>query len=124
MAQPAVNYPDDENGKVLRDMAKSGIDMTLLRAIDFAHLAPDEATAHRFADDVRALGFEVAVYGPDEESCEEGETEWDVICTRRMTPSHHEITQVENELAKRAEKYGCIADGWGFLHGPSNKSIQ
>ena len=124
MSQPAADYPDDENGHVLRDMAESGIDMTLLREIEFAHLAPDEVTAQKFADDVRSMGFDVAVHEPDEESRDDGETNWDVICIRRMVPSHREVTQVESELAERARKFGCAADGWGFLYRPSNNSLQ
>jgi hypothetical protein len=46
---------------------------------------------------------------------EEGIEGWSVICTRRMIPSHREITQAESELAERAENFGCSVDEWGFL---------
>jgi hypothetical protein len=32
-----------------------------------------------------------------------------------MIPTHRDITEAERELAERAEKFGCRADGWGFF---------
>ena len=108
-------FPDDENGHVLREMAKAGIDLSVAREIEFAHRAPDESSAKTLAEAARALGFSVEVYEPDEESLEEGDTDWDVICTREMVPSYENITSVESQLADVAGRHGCHADGWGFM---------
>jgi regulator of RNase E activity RraB len=109
------DFPDDENGHVLRHMAGAGVDLTIPRNIEFAHRAPDEASANAFAHEARNLGYSVKVYEPDEESLEEDDTDWDVICTREMIPIHADITAAETELAELADEHDCFADGWGFL---------
>src|SRR5687768_4723546 len=106
------SFPDDENGAVLRSMAEQGIDLTISRLVDFAHLIPDEQSAHAFAKRAEALGFEVAVYEPDDEAIEDGETDWDVICSRNMVPTHASITQTESALGEIAKGFGGHADGW------------
>jgi hypothetical protein len=71
MPRSTPKFPDDENGAVLRQMPEQGFDLTKAYEIEFAHLAPDEACARRFAADASALGFDVAVYEPDEQAIEE-----------------------------------------------------
>ena len=110
-----TDYPDDENGRVLQSMFDSGVDLTVERDVEFAHRAPDEALASTLAARAKALGYDVEVYEPDEESLEEGDTDWDVLCTRRMVPTHEAITAAESELARVARELGCREDGWGFM---------
>ncbi len=110
-----MNYPNDENGQVLRSLAAQGVDLSLPRNVDFAHLLPDEVSAHAFAAAAERQGYQVEVYEPDEESREEGVTEWDVLCTRRMVPTHADITRIETELAALARGFDGRADGWGFM---------
>jgi regulator of RNase E activity RraB len=112
---PANQFPADENGQTLRAIAESGVDLTVIREVEFAHRAPDESSATEFAEKAAELGFEVEVYEPDEEALEEGDTDWDVICTHNMVPTHGAISQIEAELAKLARKHGCREDGWGFM---------
>jgi hypothetical protein len=108
-------FPNDENGEVLRSMAEQGIDLTVPREVDFAHLFPDENDAQAFAARVEPLGYRVEVYEPDEEAREEGSTEWDVLCARRMVPTHADITRFETQLAAVAREFGGHEDGWGFM---------
>ena len=109
-----TDFPDDENGAVLRAMAEAGVDLTVEREVEFLHLAPDESAAEALSTKARALGYEVEALPPDEESLEEGDTDWDVICTRRMVPTHADLTRCELELKAAANALGCREDGWGF----------
>ncbi len=43
-----MNYPDDDNGDVLRRLEATGDDLTLPRNIDFIVAFPDENAAERF----------------------------------------------------------------------------
>jgi len=112
---PENDFPNDENGQVLKYMAESGVDLSVPREIDFSHLAPDEPAARGLAAEATELGFKVEVYEPDEESLEEGDTDYDVVCNMTMVPSHAEITRIEAQLAEIAARHGCQADGWGFM---------
>ena len=108
-------FPDDDNGEVLRQMAESGVDLSVEHSVEFAHLAPNQQVAETFAEQAHELGFTVEVYDPDAEALAEGKTHWDVICIREMIPTHHDITSIETELAALARKNGCREDGWGFF---------
>ena len=44
------------------------------------------------------------------------DADWDVICTRRMVPTHAAITETEAQLATLARWHGCQEDGWGFIN--------
>src|SRR5690349_19011200 len=101
-----MDFPNDENGQVLRSMGAQGIDLTVPREIDFAHLLPDGTAAQAFAARVEPLGFQVEIVEPNEEALEEGETEWDVLCTRRMVPTHADISRIEAQLAGIAQEFG------------------
>ena len=111
-----IDFPSDENGQVLRQMAEYGVDLTVSREIEFAHRAPDRPAAEAFAHAAAEVGFGVEAYEPDEESLEEGDTDWDIICTVEMVPTHENITAAENLLIELAEKHACEPDGWGFMH--------
>ena len=107
-------FPDDENGAVLRDMAAQGIDLVSPRMMDFEHCFPDEASAR---------GFLVAVVGTIQEAKllppnPERGRRWEVQCRERMVPTHSEITKTEYRLSKLAARFGGYADGWGSLSNP------
>src|SRR5687767_13580249 len=99
------SIPNDENGDVLRRMAEAGMDLSKECSIDFAHRAPDEESANAFAEHAARLGFAVEIFEPDEEALDDGETDWDVICTQEMKPTHAEITRIESQLAAIASEH-------------------
>jgi hypothetical protein len=109
------SLPNDENGQVLRSLAEQGVDLTVERRVDFAHLFPDEPRARAFAQRAGALGFEVNVYEPDAETQEDGITDWDAVCSQAMAPSYENISRTEAQLAAIAREFGGHEDGWGFL---------
>jgi hypothetical protein len=104
-------FPDDENGDVLRAMAARGIDLMSPRLVDFEHCFPDEAAARGFFEAVAETVFAAELLAPEPED----ERGWEVQCRERMIPSHAAITQTEQRLADVAAQFGGHADGWGFL---------
>jgi hypothetical protein len=61
MNRQAMEFPDDENGDVLRRMAANGDDLSLPRNIDFTVVFPIESTAQQFAKHFHELGYATSV---------------------------------------------------------------
>jgi hypothetical protein len=110
------DFPDDENGDVLRRMAADGIDLVSPRVVDFEHCFPDEQAARAFHAAVLDSVLEARVIAPDPE--DDDERGWEVQCRARMIPTHAAITRTESRLAAVAEVFEGFPDGWGFLSNP------
>ena len=107
-------FPDDENGDVLRGIAAQGIDLVSPRVIDFEHCFPDEAAARAFLATIQPTVGEARLISPDPKSG----SGWEVQCRERMVPTHAAITRTERRLADVAARFGGYADGWGSLSNP------
>jgi hypothetical protein len=107
-------FPNDENGDVLRRMAAQGIDLVSPRVIDFEHCFPDEPAARAFLATVLPTVAEARLIRPDPKNG----SGWEVQCRDRMVPTHAAITETERRLADVAARFGGYADGWGSLSNP------
>lgn len=107
-------FPDDENGDVLRRMAAQGIDLSSPRIIDFEHCFPNEEAARRFLAAIEGTVLEAKIFGPDSGDA----AEWEVQCRERMVPTHSAITDTEHRLAGIAASFGGYSDGWGSMSNP------
>ena len=113
------DFPDDENGEVLRAMAERGIDLVSPRIVDFEHCLPDEASAIAFRDAALPSVLEVRVFEPEGLG-----DEWDVQCRVRLVPTHAAITDTELRLAELAEEFDGEPDGWGFRSNPDGSPVE
>jgi hypothetical protein len=95
-------FPDDENGNVLRRMAKHGIDLLSPRVVDFEHCFPDETSARKFHAAVAGTVLVAEVIEPE---LEEGRG-WEVQCKVRIVPTHAAITETELRLGDAARRVG------------------
>jgi hypothetical protein len=102
-------FPDDENGSVLRRMLDNGDDLSQPRIIDFYFTFSQRRQALVFADIVDERDVEIYI-SYDEES-----EMWEVCVKRHMVPTHEHITALELALTRRAESVGGEADGWGCV---------
>ena len=100
-----------ENETVLRRMADRGDDLSRVRFVDFTAVFVDQPSAFAFSQKAEAIGYMVDV----EESGTVTSHPWDVVATRKMTPSVDEITEAEVSLGKLAKELGGDMDGWGCL---------
>lgn len=107
---PVAEFPDDENGRVLKRMAESGDDLSKPRDVDFSFVFPDEEHAADFAEAVKK---ELSLDAATEKGEESGR--WDATVTKRMVPTHDGITQLELLLFALAKLYRGRADGWGCV---------
>ena len=103
-----MDFPNDENGQVLRRMHEHGDDLTKPRPIDFEHVLPNRHAAEAMARRSRDLGYETKIRrrGPLTRKR-------DVTCTRTLLPTHAAITEAEGALAAIAYDLGGHEDGWG-----------
>jgi hypothetical protein len=104
-----MEFPDDENGDVLRRMLADGDNLSVSRDIDFLVVLPDEGAAQRFVE-VISSRFDRVRYSEMETS---RPLKWDVTATLDMIPDHQVITAIEAFLANAAEPFGGKNDGWG-----------
>lgn len=101
------NFPDDDNGQALRNMALSGDNLDKARGVDFSVVFDSEQMARTFGENALSEGYAIDIYGPGENGL------WDVTVTVPLVPSHSAITLMEARLAQMAEPLGGRNDGWG-----------
>ena len=106
------HFPNDENGRVLRQMYDGGDDLTKSRLVDFCFVFPDREQALAFIRDVDDKEVETCL------SWYRAKSSWQVIVKRRMVPNHTDITALEVNLTLKAKKVGGQADGWGCMQVP------
>jgi len=111
MERNLIQFPDDENGDVLRRMQEHGDDLSIPREVDFSVIFPSEDSALQFA--VHMLKNEQKVSFSAYE--EHDELPWQVQAHPVMEPTHENITGYEEQLAEDAAKYGGRNDGWGSM---------
>jgi hypothetical protein len=107
-----MDFPDDDNGDVLRRLVRDGDDLTRPRDVDFVVVFADVNQAEVFATHFRDLGFKVSVERTEVETG----LPWDVIVVNNMIPTHEGIGRFEELLDSVAAPLGGRNDGWGALH--------
>jgi Regulator of ribonuclease activity B len=110
-----LDFPDDENGDVLRRMAASGDDLSKPRQIDFTVAVPGESEAATLAERYRRQGYDVSFKRSDVVP----DLPWDVVVRKFMLPDHSAITSFELELEDAATPFGGRNDGWGCFERPA-----
>jgi hypothetical protein len=106
-----MNYPDDENGTLLREMAEAGIDLSKTHDVDFYHLFEKEPLAQKMAEVVAKEQPQTTV----KVFADETPGVWDVSCTVSIEPSYDNICAAEKTFESIADKNNGYADGWGIM---------
>jgi hypothetical protein len=104
-----TDFPDDENGDVLRRLQESGDDLSASRNIDFTVAFPGKEEAEEFAVHLQGLGYKTTV----EETKSVPDLPWDAVVVNHSIPTHASITAFEALLERLASPLGGRNDGWG-----------
>jgi regulator of RNase E activity RraB len=99
----------DENAAYLKEFAQDGLDLSVIRAVEFAHVFPGAKEAEGFAEAAASEDVDVDVLEPEED-----DEPWEVAVTVELIPTAAAITEIEARLEGLAEKFGGESDGWGL----------
>ena len=104
-----MQFPDDENGQLLAEIAAAGVDLSKMQQIDFFILFEQQADADKFAKDIVS---DALVQTADVEKCKDTGV-WEVITHVQMVPEHTLLGQAEQYLESIANGYNGYGDGCG-----------
>lgn len=99
----------DENATFLKEFAEDGLDLTQIRAIEFAHVFAEASDADAFAEAAVSEEASVDILEPEDEG-----DPWEVAVTVEMIPTAEAITALEERLEALAVKHNGESDGWGI----------
>ncbi|MBV2132871.1 ribonuclease E inhibitor RraB [Pseudomonas sp. MAP12] len=103
-----MQFPNDENGDVLRRMQNSGFDFNKEHVFDYYHTFESRTSAEQFAAMLHGHKIHAEVQ-PNKKNL------WDVVVKIMHAPTHSEITEWESDLEVVANKFGGLKDGWGVM---------
>lgn len=106
-----MQFPDDDNGLLLSEIANAGVDLTLFHTVDFFILFEQKPQAEQFA-----LAIKEDELHPTTELQQCPDTGiWEVITSVKMVPTHELIGQTEQYIESIANSHEGYGDGWGIL---------
>lgn len=106
-----MNFPEDENGKLLAEMVEAGVDLTQATNVDFFHLFEQRSQAQQMVELLSQQHPETQV----ELNADNTPGIWEVSCTINILPSYVNICHYEKHYEAIAEQCHGYADGWGIL---------
>lgn len=101
------DYPDDEDGNALRNIAQSGSDMSRPMVMDFAIDASSKAIALACLAAIEDAGFDGELYQ------DEDDQRWAVYVAIRMIADYDGIVRTQKILGELVAEHGGTPDGWG-----------
>ncbi len=106
-----MQFPDDDNGQLLAEIAAAGVDLSKMHQIDFFILFEQQADAEKFAKEIVS---DALVQSTNVEKCKDTGI-WEVITHVQMVPEHTLLGQAEQYLESIANSYNGYGDGWGLM---------
>lgn len=106
-----MQFPDDDNGQLLTEIAAAGVDLSKMHQIDFFILFEQQADAEKFAKEIVS---DALVQSTNVEKCKDTGI-WEVITHVQMVPEHTLLGQAEQYLESIANSYNGYGDGWGLM---------
>jgi len=114
-----VQFPNDENGDVLRRMAASGFAFGQPHDVDFFAIFPRKDDAMRVAKLLAAADRTDNSLTAIADSHQSGQTELKIV--RNMLVTHENVTAFEAFLGELCAGHGGALDGWGVLQDPEGE---
>ena len=111
MTRDYEQFPDDDNGNVLWQMAEDGDDLTELHEIEFSIAFQDQKNAEQCALYLLYQEQKVSLFQDD--SVEPNE--WVITIFVNMEPEYSDIVDLEQWFASIAEKFQGEYDGCGCM---------
>jgi len=106
-----MQFPDDDNGHLLAEMAEAGINLNEMHKVDFFILFEQKEQAQSFEKVI--LNDELAPKTCLQKCKDTGI--WEVVTTVDMVPNHELLGQTEQYLESIANGHEGYGDGWGIM---------
>ncbi|KPZ70512.1 hypothetical protein AN944_02260 [Shewanella sp. P1-14-1] len=106
-----MQFPDDDNGKMLAAMAESGIDLSVALDVDFFLIFDDQ----RDAESALEALTQTDLKGELELNFSEEIEKWELIVCLNMVPAYETVVAKEIELNDFAQEFDGMTDGWGVM---------
>ncbi|QNG60278.1 ribonuclease E inhibitor RraB [Metabacillus idriensis] len=104
-----MNFPKDEDGKVLNMLYKEGLNFKKPHMIDFYVAVPDQKNGEAILKALSDKGYKFMMeYDDDVE-------EWTCFGSVKMHLKHNEIVGMQKKLDEICKPLGGYADGWGVM---------
>lgn len=106
-------YPDDEDGDVLRALESNGLDMTAAVEIEFYCYAENSKNANAVceSDDFEEFITDIFI---DEKSIDL-DKKYSVYFSQVMVPTYENVIQTQEKLNMSLKTFRTRCDGWGVL---------
>lgn len=106
-----MQFPDDDNGKMLAAMQDAGMDLTQKLMIDFFLIFDDQRDGESALQELTKSNVE----GDAELNLNDELGKWELIVTLNMLPEYDLLINKEQELNQFAQNFGGMSDGWGVM---------
>ncbi len=106
-----MQFPDDDNGKMLEAMADAGIDLSVALDVDFFLVFEDQRDAESAIEELGKSDLE----GEIELLLNDDSGKWELIVCLNMIPAYDTIVEQELSLHEFAQEFGGVTDGWGVM---------
>ncbi|QYK07781.1 ribonuclease E inhibitor RraB [Shewanella mangrovisoli] len=106
-----MQFPDDDNGKMLAAMAEAGIDLTKALDVDFFLVFDDQRDAESALEELANSDLE----GEVELNLNDELGKWEIIVCINMVPDYDDLVEQETILNDFAVEFGGMTDGWGVM---------
>jgi hypothetical protein len=105
-----MNFPKDETGKVLFEMQKAGVDLTVMHTIVFFHLFEKQEQAEAMAAHLAEIAPNITC----DVHINENPKVWDLDCSIKTIPLYDAIIAQEAQFEQIVTQYYGHTDGWGI----------
>lgn len=120
-----MQFPNDETGQILQDMADAGFDFDGEYVVDFFALFHKEEDADRLAQVfLKRIDNDEPFVKVESRHYDHGGKGSDAIelqVSKVMPVTHEGISEFELEYKRLAEKYNGYSDGWGVFMGDDDE---
>ncbi|MDN3647280.1 ribonuclease E inhibitor RraB [Pontixanthobacter aestiaquae] len=103
------NFPSDDDGEVLFQLASKGINLRVKRKIEFTCWAGNRQTAENIVNDLETYGYQSTVFVDDGAN---GSGDVSVYASILMLPDHELLLAEQKRLNAILKFYGTTCDGW------------
>lgn len=113
-----MDYPNNDDGRVLASIAATGMDLSKPVTVEFAITSPNESACVAIASSLRMHGFRAEVdYDKDEPDYGDGDgpefgPSWTVYVPVICVPSYANVVHLQEELNGLSRGFGGSVDGW------------